>query len=387
MPTWRWRTFALSMAANDSETLSWMRLEKGFPTKYRIRALINQKAKGRGMNGYEMFTVFFLMLCESIPHGGELRYSKTHPYTYARLADVLCLSEKAVRMTCEVLTDLEILRTLDDGTLKFDCVEENICKTTKGAERVRKMRERNRAAGTNVPRCSQSEPEVNPKRPPNIRDIEYKSIRDNILPPKSPMGDLSEDSEDDSSSGADVSDEIQSSKVIPHLPERDAMELAARSRGIPIEYLDRFLAALKESGYRYITARGTEIPVGKRNFAFALQASWNEASKAAREADATAKFVPPTLDEVTAWFKEQSYKRDPKAFWLYYQGTGWRTGRTLIADWKALAGSWECNADLITTKTGGINGRPKTNPSSRNRDWTYSKPGFTQEKLSRAKHL
>ena len=68
------------MAKNDSDILSWMKLDKDFQSKYKIRALINQKASGRGLNGYEMFTIFFLMLCESIPHGGELRYSKDKPY-------------------------------------------------------------------------------------------------------------------------------------------------------------------------------------------------------------------------------------------------------------------------------------------------------------------
>ena len=97
------------LAKNDSDILSWMKLDKDFPSKYKIRALINQKASGRGLNGYEMFTVFFLMLCESIPHGGELRYSKDKPYDMKLLADVLCLSKNDVESTCKVLQELEIL--------------------------------------------------------------------------------------------------------------------------------------------------------------------------------------------------------------------------------------------------------------------------------------
>lgn len=55
-------------------------------------------------------------------------------------------------------------------------------------------------------------------------------------------------------------------------------------------------------------------------------------------------FVPPTLEEVTAFVKERGSKVDPQGFIDYYAARGWMTGRTPIRDWKAVcrsAESWE----------------------------------------------
>lgn len=56
------------------------------------------------------------------------------------------------------------------------------------------------------------------------------------------------------------------------------------------------------------------------------------------------RFVPPTLEEVTAYVKERESKVDPQGFIDFYSSKGWMVGRSPMKDWKAAcrgAESWE----------------------------------------------
>lgn len=56
------------------------------------------------------------------------------------------------------------------------------------------------------------------------------------------------------------------------------------------------------------------------------------------------RFVPPTLEEVTAYVKERGSKVDPQGFIDYYASKGWMVGKSPMKDWKAAcrgAESWE----------------------------------------------
>lgn len=54
------------------------------------------------------------------------------------------------------------------------------------------------------------------------------------------------------------------------------------------------------------------------------------------------RFVPPTLEEVRAYFIEKRFKSNPDAFFAYYEGSGWVRSRGVkIKDWKAAARTWE----------------------------------------------
>lgn len=55
------------------------------------------------------------------------------------------------------------------------------------------------------------------------------------------------------------------------------------------------------------------------------------------------KFVPPTLDEVTAYCLERGNGIDPKLFVDHYSANGWRVGKNPMKDWKAAIRTWEKN--------------------------------------------
>ena len=57
---------------------------------------------------------------------------------------------------------------------------------------------------------------------------------------------------------------------------------------------------------------------------------------------ATTRFVPPTLDEVTAYCKEKGYTFSPEAFHAYYEANGWVQGKGKpIKKWQACCVTWQ----------------------------------------------
>jgi hypothetical protein len=53
------------------------------------------------------------------------------------------------------------------------------------------------------------------------------------------------------------------------------------------------------------------------------------------------KFIPPTLEEVTAYIQERGSPVDPVKFFNHYKTVNWYRGKTKIQDWKACVITWE----------------------------------------------
>lgn len=52
-------------------------------------------------------------------------------------------------------------------------------------------------------------------------------------------------------------------------------------------------------------------------------------------------FIPPLLEEVSAYCKERGNGIDPEHFIDYYQSKGWMIGKNKMKDWKAAVRNWE----------------------------------------------
>lgn len=77
------------------------------------------------------------------------------------------------------------------------------------------------------------------------------------------------------------------------------------------------------------------------------------------------KFVPPTLEEVTAYVEQRKSKVVPQAFIDFYESKGWMVGKNKMKDWKAAcrnAESWD-RWDKTPRKV-GANGIPISNEKS-----------------------
>lgn len=57
------------------------------------------------------------------------------------------------------------------------------------------------------------------------------------------------------------------------------------------------------------------------------------------EANRTA-FVPPTLEEVSAYVSEKGYSVDAERFIDFYTSKGWMVGKNKMKDWKAAVRNW-----------------------------------------------
>lgn len=53
------------------------------------------------------------------------------------------------------------------------------------------------------------------------------------------------------------------------------------------------------------------------------------------------RFVPPTVEEVTAYVQERGSRVDPQAFVDFYAAKGWMVGKNKMRDWKAACRSAE----------------------------------------------
>ncbi len=52
-------------------------------------------------------------------------------------------------------------------------------------------------------------------------------------------------------------------------------------------------------------------------------------------------FVPPSLEEVSAYCQERQNGINPEQFISYYQSKGWKVGKHKMVDWKAAVRTWE----------------------------------------------
>ena len=55
----------------------------------------------------------------------------------------------------------------------------------------------------------------------------------------------------------------------------------------------------------------------------------------------TKRFVPPTVDEVSAYCHERGNGIDPQRFIDHYTSNGWMVGKNKMKDWKAAVRTWE----------------------------------------------
>lgn len=68
------------------------------------------------------------------------------------------------------------------------------------------------------------------------------------------------------------------------------------------------------------------------------------------------RFTPPTLAEVTAYYRERQNAVDPQRFIDYYTANGWKVGKNSMKDWKAAVRTWEGKQrDSATAQRSSLN--------------------------------
>lgn len=88
------------------------------------------------------------------------------------------------------------------------------------------------------------------------------------------------------------------------------------------------------------------------------------------------RFIPPTIEEVTAYANERGYTGfNAERFMAYYDSNGWRVGRNPMKDWRAAVRSWATrDKDQPTTGRGGEWHNPALDYAQRDYTGTQPKP-------------
>ncbi len=141
----------------------WLKLQRDFFKRHDIRII-------EGMpNGKDYLLFYLKLLCESIDHEGNLRFSDQIPYNEDMLATITNTKVDIVRTAIKVFTQLNMMDVMDDGTYYMSEVEKMMGSETVWAEKKREYREK-------LGQCPQSVHPLSDKS----KSIEKDKEKDNI---------------------------------------------------------------------------------------------------------------------------------------------------------------------------------------------------------------
>jgi predicted phage replisome organizer len=112
----------------------WLKLKRDFFKRHDIRIIEAQP------NGKDYILFYLKLLCESVDHNGNLRFSETIPYNEEMLSTITNTNIDIVRNAIKIFSNLNMMEILDDGTFYMSEVEKMIGSETPWAEKKRNYR-------------------------------------------------------------------------------------------------------------------------------------------------------------------------------------------------------------------------------------------------------
>ena len=113
----------------------WLKLKKDFFKRHDIRIIEAMP------NGKDYILFYLKLLCESVDHNGNLRFSDSIPYNDEMLSTITNTDIDVVRSAINIFTKLNMMDIMDDGTFYMTEVEKMIGSETAWAEKKRLYRE------------------------------------------------------------------------------------------------------------------------------------------------------------------------------------------------------------------------------------------------------
>ena len=121
----------------------WLRLKRDFFKRHDIQIVENMT------NGKDYILFYLKLLCESVDHEGNLRFSDEIPYSAEMLATITNTNVDIVRSAIEIFSKLGMIDVLDDGTYFMNEVQKMVGSATQDEHtrestrlRVQKCREK-----------------------------------------------------------------------------------------------------------------------------------------------------------------------------------------------------------------------------------------------------
>lgn len=123
------------------EKFYWLKLKRDFFKRHDIRIIEDMQ------NGKDYILFYLKLLCESVDHEGNLRFSEQLPYDEKMLSVITNTNIDVVRSAITIFTKLGMMEILDDGTYFMNEVNKMIGSAVDNdnANRQRRFRERQKA--------------------------------------------------------------------------------------------------------------------------------------------------------------------------------------------------------------------------------------------------
>lgn len=120
----------------------WLKLQKDFFKRHDIQIVESMP------NGKDYILFYLKLLCESLSHEGNLRFSDEIPYSEEMLSTITNTNVDTVRSAIKIFVQLGMMEILDDGTLFMAEVQKMVgsAANNSNANRQRAFRERKKAA-------------------------------------------------------------------------------------------------------------------------------------------------------------------------------------------------------------------------------------------------
>ena len=138
--------------AEKDKRYYWLKLKRDFFKRHDIRIIESMP------NGKDYILFYLKMLCESVYHEGNLRFSDQIPYNEDMLSTITNTNVDVVRSAIKIFTELDMMNILDDGTYFMNQVEELVGSESYWAERKRIQRKTEPLLLENVQQLSNASP-------------------------------------------------------------------------------------------------------------------------------------------------------------------------------------------------------------------------------------
>jgi len=112
----------------------WLKLPKDFFRRHDIRFIKSMP------DGRDYVLIYLMLLAESIPHGGLLRFSEALLYSEEMLAVVTDTDAGVLRRALKLFIRLNLVQILSDKTIRMTEIDSMTGSESPSAERMRRMR-------------------------------------------------------------------------------------------------------------------------------------------------------------------------------------------------------------------------------------------------------
>ena len=120
----------------ETKKYYWLRLKRDFFKRHDIQIIEAME------NGKDYILFYLKLLCESVDHEGNLRFSDQIPYNEQMLATITNTNIDVVRSAIKIFSQLGMMDVLDDGTYYLHEVEKMLGFETEWARKKREYRQK-----------------------------------------------------------------------------------------------------------------------------------------------------------------------------------------------------------------------------------------------------